>query len=263
MSFLQHVRERYTDDTVCYQYLVAVYMYELAYNTLAREYCESRKLTKEVQELFQIGYAPSAAAQFGHFRVSSMPANFLERNGIAYPDTQYCKFVDRIMFPFHDLRGHVVGMTGRVFGENVDTSVRKYVHTQNTSVYQKALYLYGLYQALPFIKQSGSVVIVEGNVDVLSLVGRGIRNVVGCSGTAFGEQYLHMLSTVADRFLFWFDNDEAGEEGWNRAEIMCEEYGVPCGRVLQEIGHDPDAVSCIVPVDDIHLLIRKAYDQTC
>lgn len=261
MTFLHHVKERYTHDTAWYQLLSQIYQTELTYNEQALEYCASRNMTQDTMRAFAIGYAPGSDTQLAQLIASEFPADFLERNGIAYPEARYCKFDSRIMFPYHDLRGNVVGMSGRIIPP-ADAKLRKYVHTSNTAVYQKSLYMYGMYQAIPHIRTKGYVVIVEGNVDVLALAQSGVQNVVACSGTAFTPQYLQMLRTYTDTFLFWFDNDDAGEEGWNRAECLCDDFGVVCRRIYEDSGHDPDAISCIISPEDIQHVVREAYEQT-
>lgn len=261
MSFLSQLKEQYYSDSMWLNTVSNIYYQELTENPAALEYCfRDRKLFKNNLQRFMIGLAPSNSKQLEIFKKIQIPVDVLQRNGIADPANQYCRFENRIMFPYQDLRQNIIGFSGRLYLEDSNQFLRKYLHSPSTVLFQKSLYLYGLYQAQEEIIRQSFVIIVEGNLDVVSLHRIGIENVVGCSGTAFTENQLSIIQTYTDTILFWFDNDEAGNKAWERVSEVCKTSKIKYVRVaVREDIHDPDQAACIMSIQDIQQIIEEAY----
>ena len=88
-----------------------------------------------------------------------------------------------MMVPFFDNTGDIIGFTGRIIGDGEP----KYLNTPETLLFNKSRFIFGLTQAKEFIRQSGFVVIVEGNMDVISSHQAGVREAVATSGTALSN----------------------------------------------------------------------------
>ncbi len=167
---------------------------------IALEYLQKRGIKSEVVKQFAIGYAPK------NFDLKSL----LLKHGFTAHDLASAgspeRFFDRIMFPIFDVLSNPVGFTGRTLGDNEP----KYLNSPETSIFNKSRCLYGLNLAKAAIKAKNSVILVEGQMDVVALHQAGETDAVASSGTAITETQLITLSKYTPNFLLAFDNDPAG-----------------------------------------------------
>jgi len=168
----------------------------------------------------------------------------------------YDRFRDRAMFPIEDYQGNVVGFTGRAMKTEESA---KYVNTPQSLVYNKSEVIFGLYKAKQFIRQQNSVIIVEGNMDVISSHQAEVKNVVAVSGTALTNEQIKILQRLTNNFIFSFDADEAGLRAAERSIILAwqAEVNVKVIAIDNKLGKDPDEVI----KKDINLwkdLVKKA-----
>jgi DNA primase len=126
----------------------------------------------------------------------------------------YDRFRNRIMFPLSNAHGQVVGATGRVMPGSDEEA--KYVNTPESVMYHKGKILYGLDKAKQAIREQDLVVLVEGNVDVITSHQMGIKNVVAASGTALTTEQVALIKRYATRVAFAFDQDTAGQKATTR-----------------------------------------------
>jgi DNA primase len=177
----------------------------------AREYVSMRKIPDKQISDFLIGYAPS-----GYENLKS----FLTKKGYKIHDLVewgllveknnkiYDKFRERLMFPIVDHYGDIVGFSGRIIKNN--DKAPKYLNSPETPVYKKSSLLYGLFQAKESIRKAGYVVLVEGNIDILTSHGEGVANIVAPLGTALTDQQISLIKRYSDTVYFAFDSDNAG-----------------------------------------------------
>lgn len=186
---------------------------------IARGYTTERGLTDDLIQKFQLGYAfdewdtlVTFLKKKGYREQEMIEAGLAvmrqDRSGI------YDRFRHRLMFPITDVRGQPVGFGGRLLDETREEG--KYINTPQTLVYNKSQILYGLSLAKQAIKQSGAVVIVEGNMDVIASHKAGVEAVVASSGTALTTEQLTLLGRFTDTVLICFDADPAGESAAKR-----------------------------------------------
>ena len=123
----------------------------------------------------------------------------------------YDKFRNRLMLPVIDVRGDVIGFTSRV----MDDSAPKYLNTPETSIFKKRSILYGLNYAKN--TKRSNLILVEGNMDVITLHQAGLDNAVATMGTALTEEHINILSRYTKELVLCYDNDGAGEEATQRA----------------------------------------------
>jgi DNA primase len=181
----------------------------------AVDYLKQRGLTGEIAARFGLGYAPDDWQGLQRvFPDYHDPA--LVECGLIIENEQgrrYDRFRDRIMFPILDQRGNVIGFGGRVLGQGEP----KYLNSPETPLFEKGRELYGLPQARKAIHETGTVIAVEGYMDVVGLAQLGVDNVVASLGTAMTGHNIQKLFKQASRVIFCFDRDSAGDRAARRA----------------------------------------------
>lgn len=195
-----------------------------------------RNLTKPTVKEFRIGYSPNqgkALVQFLTKKGYKMAE--MEAAGVL---NQYKGdlFRGRMMVPFIDSLG-VIGYTARILGKGEP----KYLNTPETLLFNKSRFVFGLVQAKESIRQNGFVVIVEGNMDVISSHQAGVKEAVATSGTAMTEGHLKMLSRLTDDVRLAYDGDAAGVNATERAIMLAGDLGINLSVISDYHGaKDPD-----------------------
>lgn len=213
------------------------YQFCLTKNKAIIEYVMDRRgMRKQTILDFRIGYAPNtgkALTQFltsrGYTKQEMEAAGLLNRFGGDL-------FRGRMMVPFIDTNG-VIGYTARV----IDQGEPKYLNTPETLLFNKSRFIFGLAQAKESIRKNGFVVIVEGNMDVISSHQAGVREAVATSGTAMTELHLKSLSRLTPDVRLAYDGDAAGVKATERAIMMAGDLGVNLSVISDYHGaKDPD-----------------------
>lgn len=196
-----------------------------------------RNLNRKTVEEFKIGYAPAsgkamttALKKRGYLESELDVAGLLNR-------FKGDLFRNRMMVPFIDTSGNVIGFTARIIGKGEP----KYLNTPETILFNKSKFIFGLHQAKESIRRSGFVVIVEGNMDVISSHQAGVKEAVATSGTAMTEQHLKILSRLTSDIRLAYDGDEAGVKATERAIMMAGDLGIDLTVISDYHGaKDPD-----------------------
>ncbi|MDP3727256.1 MAG: DNA primase [bacterium] len=183
-------------------------------------YLHERGLQDETIKQFRIGFAPES----WDFLIKTLARRGysvaeIEKAGLAVKSEQgshYDRFRSRIVFPISDASGRAVGFSGRVFGE-AKSEGAKYINTPATPIYDKSRVLYGFDKAKEEIRKSNTVVLVEGQMDVVMSHQAGVRNAVAVSGTALAAAQLQILKRLASSIVSSFDRDAAGEIATKRS----------------------------------------------
>jgi DNA primase len=176
-----------------------------------RDYAQKRLIASKEIEKFMFGYAPGGKENLKNFMISKgfdikeliEFGLLVERNG-----TSIDKFRNRLLQPISDLKGNIIGFSGRYIGSNENAP--KYLNSSDSLVYKKNEILYGLYQAAESIRKEKFVIIVEGNIDIVSSSRVGVENIVAPLGTAFTENQAKLIKKFTDTIYFCFDKDKAG-----------------------------------------------------
>jgi DNA primase len=147
-------------------------------------------------------------------------------------------FRGRLMFPLHDHRGQIIGFAGRLLDK--EAKMAKYINTPETPLYIKGNTLYGLYQATAAIKEAKSVILVEGELDVLSSVQAGVRHVVAVKGTALTPNQLSLIRRFAQTLILALDQDSAGQAATRRSIELALEAGFTVRIATLPYGKDVD-----------------------
>lgn len=204
----------------------------------AREYILSRKITPSTARTFGLGYAPdsrpglrSAMLEKGYTDRELLAADLIrpsERGG--YYDT----FRNRLVFPVIDTSGKVIGFSGRLLGDGKP----KYLNSKETVVFNKSKSLFGLNLARK--SKAGYIILVEGNVDVVSLHQAGFDSAVASLGTSFTAEQARLLSRYTGEVVLAYDSDGAGLKAAQRGIGILEKLDIKVKVLRWDGAKDPD-----------------------
>lgn len=191
---------------------------------------------------FGVGYAPTGNVALRLLTSEGYSLQLLTDVGVlgkSQDGRSYDFFRDRVMFPFYDLSGHIIGFSGRIVTPNENTG--KYVNTGETPLFRKGKHLFGLFQAKRAIAREGFAYLVEGQFDVISLHKYGVENVIGGSGTAFTDDQVRLIMRFAPKVVMIYDADAAGiKAAVKNCELLLKAgASVRCVRLPK--GQDPDS----------------------
>ncbi len=207
----------------------------------ARHYLEKRGITKETVDRFHLGYAMDQwDGVVTFFKKEKIGRQAAVQSGLVLPRKQssgfYDRFRNRVMFPIFDINMQVAGFGGRV----MDDQMPKYLNSPETPVYSKSRILYGLHAAKQHCRKTGTVHIVEGYFDFLSLFQNGIKNTVASLGTALTSEHVRILKGYAPTMVLVFDSDAAGINAAKRSIKIFMKEGVDTRILVLPEGDDPD-----------------------
>ena len=188
----------------------------------ARGYLASRAFDAHTMERFGFGFAPggrqamkSALAQFDEAMLIEAGLRIAPTDhGSDKPP--YDRFRDRLTMPIHDPRGRVIGFAARIL-DAAKTDAPKYINSPDTPLFDKGRTLFNHHRAGPASRQTGRIVVVEGQMDVIALAAAGIADAVAPMGTALTERQLEMLWRMVETPVLCFDGDNAGQRAAMRA----------------------------------------------
>jgi len=206
----------------------------------ARDYLAARGISKASVTRFGLGVAPNdwsllldAMTRKGYTKQELIDAGLCrhgKKDGGAYDF-----FRNRLMFPVIDVRGSVIGFSGRRLDAEKDY---KYINSPDTLVFTKSRNLFGLNLARK--SKAGMLVLVEGNIDVVMLHQAGFDSAVAPLGTAFTSEQSRLIAQYTDRIIIVFDSDEMGKKATLRALTLLEKTGKSVKVVDLGASGDPD-----------------------
>ena len=232
----------------------------------AAAYLDKRGITRKTANRFGLGAAPEgwdnllkAMREKGFTQDELLAAGLVtagqrrKENGTR---SVYDKFRDRLMFPVIDIRGEVLGFSGRALNDDQEP---KYLNSPETLVFSKRRTLFGMNLAKN--TKRGSILLVEGNIDVVTLHQAGFDNAVASMGTALTTEQTRLISRYAKEIVICYDNDPAGKKATERALDLLKnsEFSV---RVLKLPDRIVDGKAVKIDADDfIRLRGSDAFEQ--
>jgi DNA primase len=216
----------------------------------AREYLSGRGVTAETIAKFRIGYAPDDFNDMrdrlkAHFNEEVMRASGLFSSKES-PDGSlqpiYARFRKRITFPIANEQGKTIAFTARALEEVDDKGrpVAKYLNSPETPLYTKGQVLFNLDKAKGDMRTNDFAVLVEGQMDCISIYMAGVKNVLATSGTAFTEMQVRLLGRFTKNIIVNFDPDTAGANAAEKSIALLTEEDFVVKVVTLEGGLDPD-----------------------
>jgi DNA primase len=226
----------------------------------AREYLAGRGLNEETIARFRIGYAPDSGfllrdrlrGEFGedilresglfswkHEESRQPSAASSQEQQSKSAAAMYSKFRSRVMFPITNESGRVIAFTGRTLSTD-EKSGPKYLNSPETAIYSKSRVLFNLDQAKEAIRKLDYAILVEGQMDCISVFAAGFHNVIASSGTAFTELQAKLLARFSKNVVVNFDPDTAGAKATERTLGLLVEEEFQIKVLTLESGFDPD-----------------------
>ena len=215
----------------------------------AREYLRQRKIDIQIAKNWTIGLAPENGNLFKNwcesqgFNNEQMVASGL----MSYRDQEefskgvYSRFRNRIMFPLHNDYGDTIAFSGRVF--TPQNKLAKYVNSPETLAFKKSNVFFGLNKSKRSIAKKESVIICEGQLDLIRCFENGIENVVAPLGTALNEKHVNLLKRFTGQqgeVVLCFDSDSAGYKASLRAYEEISKVGIYVRALQLPVNYDPD-----------------------
>jgi DNA primase len=246
----------------------------------AREYLAGRGLNEDIIKAFRIGYAPESGFVLRDRMKGEYPEEALRESGLfswknssqlsatssqglqlprsasndiveqAKPEASsqkpetavqaiYSKFRNRVMFPISNEAGRVIAFTGRTLSTD-EKAGPKYLNSPETAIYSKSRVLFNLDQARESIRKLDYAILVEGQMDCISVFAAGFHNVIASSGTAFTELQARLLGRLTKNVVVNFDPDTAGAKATERTLGLLVEEEFQVKVLTLEAGFDPD-----------------------
>jgi DNA primase len=208
-------------------------------------YFRQRGVRDDIVKKFHLGYstvARDAMAQEALHR--GFKKDFLVKTGLCYAKDDGSlrdRFWGRVIFPWYNISGKVVGFGGRVLDSRTKGVQQKYVNSPESEIFSKRRELYGIYQAKSAIVKQDCVYMVEGYTDVIAMHQCGLENVVANSGTALSEQQIRLLHRFTSNIILLYDGDAAGIKASIRGIDMLLAEGMHIKVLLLPDGDDPDS----------------------
>jgi DNA primase len=211
----------------------------------ALDYLRGRGLSDDTVARFRLGFAPDRrdALKAALLRDGFAEERLVEAGLLIRPDegNTYDRFRGRVMFPIQDRRGQVIAFGGRILGDGEP----KYLNSPETPLFHKGFTLYALSRAANAAREAGTLVVVEGYMDVIALHQAGIANAVAPLGTALTEDQIRLLWRVAPEPILCFDGDAAGQRAAARAldrALPLLRPGYSLRFAFLPSGEDPDSL---------------------
>lgn len=225
-------------------------------------YFRSRGLRDDIIRLFHLGYAPARCNLFQEAVRQGFAPELIKQASLGTAD--YPFFQERVIYPWFNAAGKVIGFNGRILKKTDaagrDLTSMKYKNSSEIEgIYEKSRALYNINNALRYIGSSNLIYLVEGQMDVISMVQAGIGNVVASSGTSsFSFYHASFLSKKTDNITIIFDGDAAGQKGTIKVAKLCYEVGMNVKTIVFPPGEDPDSLSHKMSSDEFTDFINKS-----
>ncbi len=222
------------------------------------DYMAGRRISPPVAKRFGLGFAPERSGAFltamrqkGYSDWELSDADLIRRGDHGF----YCTFRDRLMFPIIDVRGNVIGFSGRTLGD----AGAKYLNSKDTLVFNKGRNLFALNLAKK--SKAGYIILSEGNIDIVALHQAGFDSAVASLGTSLTPEQARLISRYTNEVIIAYDNDGAGIKASQRAIEILERLDLKV-RVLRMTGaKDPDEYIRTRGADAFRNLLDGSEDQ--
>ena len=252
---------KYSKDYEIYEYAMKYYLNNI--NTTdgskAREYLLKRGINETIIKEFKLGYSGSSKDTFYKLATNKgWDTETLNKLGLINKvnENVYDTFINRVVIPIENLKGEVVGFTGRIF--NGEDNTAKYLNTKETEIFKKSRLLFNYHNAKNYIRDRKSVIVVEGNMDAIKMSAKGFKNVVALMGVALSNEQIDILKRLKVPVILMLDNDNAGEEATIKNGESLINSGVDTKVVRLSGAKDPDEYLEKFGIDAMQNNIDKA-----
>ncbi|MBQ6841029.1 MAG: DNA primase [Bacilli bacterium] len=223
----------------------------------AKKYLLSRGITDEIIKEFKIGLSlnDNKLKEFLENKKCDLDTAYniglLNKSGIDY----YDMFNSRIMIPILDMQGNLAGYTARAYQKE---DKNKYINSKETVIYKKSNILFNYYNAKDTARLEKEIILVEGNMDAISLAVSGIKNVVALMGVVISKNQIAALKKLNAKVVLMLDSDNAGTGATLKVGEELYEEGVDVHVVRLSGAKDPDEYIRAFGVDKLKDNIKHA-----
>ena len=228
----------------------------------ALEYAFGRGMSKSILTTFGVGYAPDSwDSLVKAMKAKGYTEEELKDSGLVTVSQKngniFDRFRDRLMFPIIDVRGNVIGFGGRIIKN--DPNAAKYLNSPETLIFNKRKNLFGLNLAKK--SKAGSLILVEGNIDVVTLHQYGFDNAIASLGTSLTEEQAALMTRYAEQVILIYDGDKAGQNATQRAIPILEKAGLQVKVLQLRDAKDPDEYLKRFGADKFKLLLEDSSNR--
>ena len=205
----------------------------------AQKYLNNRGITNDIINNFKIGLSldNNSLKKFLENKNVDLELAYnlglLNKNGIEYYDV----YQDRIMVPIFNDSGYLCGYTGRCY---LKDEKNKYVNTKETNIYKKSEILFNYYNAKEQIIKLREIILVEGNMDAISLSSKGIKNVCALMGVVLSTYQIDLIKKLKSKVILMLDSDNAGSTATIKVGDALYQKGIDVRVVRLTGAKDPD-----------------------
>ena len=229
---------------------------------MALEYAFGRGMSKSILTTFGVGYAPDSWDSLVRaMRAKGYTDQELKDSGLVTVSQKngniFDRFRDRLMFPIIDVRGNVIGFGGRIIKN--DPNAAKYLNSPETMIFNKRKNLFGLNLAKK--SKENSLILVEGNIDVVTLHQYGFDNAVASLGTSLTDEQAALMTRYAEQVILIYDGDKAGQNATQRAIPILEKAGLQVKVLQLKDAKDPDEFLKKFGADRFKLLLEVSSNR--
>ena len=226
------------------------------------EYALGRVMSKSILTTFGVGYAPDSWDNLVKaMKAKGYTEEELKESGLVTVSQKngniFDRFRDRLMFPIIDVRGNVIAFGGRIIKKDSDAA--KYLNSPETLIFNKRKNLFGLNLAKK--SKAGSLILVEGNIDVVSLHQYGFDNAIASLGTSLTEEQAALMARYAEQVVLIYDGDEAGQRATQRAIPILEKAGLQVKVLQLKDAKDPDEFLKKFGADKFKVLLEESSNR--
>ena len=230
---------------------------------IAQDYIKMRGLTNRELKDFELGYSQNWNEMIDYLLSKGYSIEDMKQAGIAEEKNgrAYDVFGERLIFPIINIHGDCIGFTARIL---VKSDFAKYKNSPNTCVFDKSNVVYAINLVKKLKQEQGvdSIIIVEGQMDVVAMHKAGFRNAVACMGTALTPFHAKQLKRLVDNVFVCFDGDAAGQKATKRSLDILQEAGLNTKVVSLPENLDPDEIIKKYGVDRLKKEIENALPIT-
>ncbi|MBE6975922.1 MAG: DNA primase [Ruminococcaceae bacterium] len=228
----------------------------------ALQYAYGRGMSKSILTTFGVGYAPESwDGLVKAMRAKGYTDQELRDSGLVTVSQKngnlFDRFRDRLMFPIIDVRGNVIAFGGRTLKNDKDTA--KYLNSPETMIFNKRKNLFGLNLAKK--SKENSLILVEGNIDVVALHQYGFDNAVASLGTSLTDEQATLITRYAEQVILIYDGDQAGQNATKRAIPILEKAGLQVKVLQLRDAKDPDEFLKKFGADKFKLLLEESSNR--
>ena len=228
----------------------------------ALNYALGRGMSRYILTTFGVGFAPDSwDGLYKAMRAKGYTDEELKESGLVTVSQKngrlFDRFRGRLMFPIIDVRGNIIAFGGRIIRKDSDAA--KYLNSPETLIFNKRKNLFGLNLAkktkLPYF------ILVEGNIDVVSLHQYGFDNAVASLGTSLTEEQATLLSRYTESIVLIYDGDTAGQRATQRAIPILEKAGIDVKVLQLKDAKDPDEFLKKFGADRFRILLEESSNR--